>query len=313
MTRRFVVSIAGLFIGCAGASAEGPPPEAAVRTTRNGDTTISFSQGVVRPPAPGTSVDLSSFEVRADEADRFVHCPPAGDLGQGWIPPIPAWTPPATSSAQDAPAPQAPPEMQGQLPLTRTEKALQDTRSAFRDCYHRGLVHDPTQDGHVAVVLRLDRDGKVARAETYGACGLQPEVLRCMREVGSRLRFAPPAAGDETVVLPVVFAPRAGSPHFLQSNDGYTAAAFLAFEALRSELHACEASARRSGRRIDAFGTFTIEIDPHGRVTTINVDPYGGEQSILNCAAETVQKLQLPPPQGGRATLVARLMFNPRR
>jgi hypothetical protein len=202
--------------------------------------------------------------------------------------------------------------MRGQLPLTRTEKALEDTRNTFRDCFHRGLVHDPMQEGHTAVVLRLDHDGKVARSETYGACGLQTEVLRCMRDAGARLRFAPPAPGDETVVLPVAFAPRAGGPHFEQSNGGYTAAMFLAFENLRPELHACETNARGAGRRMDAFGTFTLELDPRGRVTYINIDPYGGEQTTLSCTAEVVQHLQFPPPQGGRATLIVRVTYNPR-
>lgn len=312
---RLVLTAPLLLFACAGATAEGPPPDAmgGPKTTRNGDTTISFSQGVVQPPPAGTSVDLSTYEVRADEADRFVHCPPSGDLGQGWIPAIPEWKPPAAASGEPAPAPPAP-EVQGQLPLTRTEKALEDTRATFRDCYHRGLVHDPTQEGHAAIVLRLDASGKVARAEAYGACGIQTEVVRCMRDAGARLHFAPPAPGDETVVLPVAFAPRAGEARYHAQSDAYTAAAYLAFEDVRGKLHACEASARSGGRRIDAFATFTMEIDREGRVGAINVDPYGGEQTILSCAAESVQQhLKLPAPSGGRATVVARLTFNPRR
>lgn len=268
----------------------------------------------VPPPTPGTSIDIAELEIRADGLDRFAHCPPSGDLGQGWIPKIPDWTPPAASGLevpQDQ-QPQQPPEMQGQLPLTRTEKALEDTRNRFRDCYHMGLVHDPTQDGHVAVVLRLDQAGKVSKVESYGACELQHEVIRCLHDVAGKLRFAPPAKGDETVVLPVVFAPRAGRPHFEASSDSYAAQAFLAVEALRPALHGCEQQARTANRRIDAFATFTMEVDARGKITYVNVDPYGGEQTILSCAADVVQQLELPPPPGGRATLVTRFTFNPR-
>jgi hypothetical protein len=300
-----------LLCACAGATPQATT-EAQGHTSMVGDTAITFSQGVAKPPPAGTSVDTSHLEIRADGVDRFVSCPPSGELGQGWIPKVADWTPPPASADEPAPPP-APREMEGKLPLTPTEKALEDTRLPFRDCYHRGLLRDPTQDGHVAIVLRIDRGGKVVRVESYGACELQADVVRCMREVAGRLRFTPPAPGEETLVLPVVYAPRAGNPRNTSGSDGYTAAAFLAVETLRPALHACEVSARSTGKRIDAFGTFTMEVDARGRVSTVNVDPYGGEQAILECAAETLQSnLQLPPPAGGRATAIVRLAFNPR-
>lgn len=299
-----------LLAACAGATPQ-PTTEAQGHTYMVGDTAITFSQGAAKAPPPGTSVDTSDLEIRADGIDRFVSCPPSGELGQGWIPKVPDWTPPAGPAAPAAPP--APREVEGKLPLTATEKALEDTRLPFRDCYHRGLLRDPTQDGHVAIVLRLDRAGSVARAETHGACELQADVVRCMRDVAARLKFSPPAQGDETLVLPVVYAPRAGDPRHTAAGDAYTASAFLAVEALRPALHACEESGRSRGKRIDAFGTFTMEIDARGRVASVNVDPFGGEQSLLECAAETIQsKLELPPPAGGRATAIVRLTFNPR-
>ena len=307
--------VAAAVAACGGATAETTGPETPTKhTTKVGDTDIEWSQGEVQPRAPGTSIDVSDLEIRFDGMDRFSSCPPSGDLGQGWIPPIAEWTAPAASSTDPPPGDPPPqgPDPEGKLPLTRTEKAIEDTRNRFRDCYHMGLVHDPTQDGHVAMVLRLDRGGKVVKVETYGACELQPEVLRCMRDVSMKLRFAPPAQGDETVTLPVVFAPRAGRPHFSQANDGYTAAAFLAVEALRPRLHQCEEQARSSNRRMDAFATFTMMIDARGQVTYIHIDPWGGEQTILSCAAEVIQQVALPPPPGGRATLVSRISFNPR-
>lgn len=283
------------------------------RTTVNGDTAITFSRGTAGPPAQGTSVDTSRLEIRADGVDRFVTCPPSGALGQGWIPKVPDWTPPPASGSEPPPPAPAPREAGSVLPLTPTEKALEDTRLPFRDCYHRGLLRDPTQDGHVAIVLRVDRGGKVARVESYGACELQADVVRCMRHVAARLGFAPPAPGEETLVLPVVYARRAGNPRYSLAGDAYTASAFLAVEGLRPALHACEQAAHGGAKRIDAFGTFTMEIDARGRPTAVNVDPYGGEQSILECAAEALQsKLELPAPAGGRATATVRLTFNPR-
>ena len=310
------LALAGLAVvaACGGST---PPPTTGAQTHTQmiGDTSITFSQGAAKAPPAGTSVDTSDLEIRADSVDRFVSCPPSGELGQGWIPKVPDWTPPAAPAGADATPPPPTParDADGKLPLTPTEKALEDTRLPFRDCYHRGLLRDPTQDGHVAIVLRVDRTGKVARAETYGACELQADVVRCMREVAARLKFAPPAPGAETLVLPVVFAPRAGNPRNATPGDAYTASAFLAVEALRPALHSCEESARASGRGMEAFGTFTMEIDARGKPTSINVDPYGGEQSLLECAAEVLQsKLELGAPAGGRATAIVRLAFNPR-
>lgn len=306
-----LAGILAALAACAGAN-PAVTVEGKGRSAVVGDTAITFSHGTAKPPSLGTSVDTSQLEIRADGVDRFVVCPPSGALGQGWIPKVPDWTPPPASGSEPPPPPRAPRPAGGPLPLTPTEKALEDTRLAFRDCYHRGLLRDPTQDGHVALVLRIDHGGKVARVESYGACELQADVVRCMRHVAGRLAFPPPAPGEETLVLPVVYAPRAGDPHQSLAGDAYTASAFLAVEALRPALHACEQAARDGGKRVDAFGTFTVEIDAKGRPTAVNVDPYGGEQSLLECAAEAVQsQLALEPPVGGRAVATVRVTFNP--
>jgi len=125
-----------------------------------------------------TTVHLSTFEVRQDGTDRFEHCPPAGDIGQATLPPIPEWHPSAapapTDTAVDAPSDTV---AAGGVPAsasTLTWEAIKATSSGFRSCYHRGLLYDHEQDGHVSVVLRVDATGRVARAETWGVCGLTP-------------------------------------------------------------------------------------------------------------------------------------------
>src|SRR4026209_2359579 len=75
---------------------------------------------------PPTSVEIAEFEVLASGVDRFASCPPAGELGQGWIPDA------ASEGAHDP---------------TLTERAINDTIGPFRSCYHRGLLRDPSQDG----------------------------------------------------------------------------------------------------------------------------------------------------------------------
>jgi hypothetical protein len=256
-----------------------------------------------------SSIEVSDYEVNGDWVDRFATCPPPGDLGQEWYPPVPEWSP--TGSADDAGAP-PPIASTEQLGRTPTERAIEDTRTAFRSCYHRGLVHDPTQFGHVAIVLRVGPNGRVQKTESYGACELQHDVVACMRDVGKALRFDPPVGGKDTIIIPVVFQPRGGADSLSSHNDAYTAAAYVALEGMKAELHECETRARHEGKDVEAWGVFDMTIDAHGSVTSANVDPYHGDQELLGCAAEVMQRMKLLPPEGGKGKLQARITFNAR-
>jgi hypothetical protein len=308
MRARIALSL--LLAGCAGAAATGGDA-----TLQHGGTSVRVHSGDAGAFQRGSDAEVAYLEIRANGLDRFATCPPAGTLGQGWIPPIPPWTPPAAAPADiDAAPPPPPPEpgAGGKLPLTATEKAIEDTRIPFRDCYHRGLVRDRTQAGRAAVVVRLDTAGRPVKVELWGACRLTPEVLSCMRGKVSSMRFAPPADGQGTLVLPAVFAnPQGGGAHAGDETDAYTASAYLAVESLRPALHACEEASRKAGLRIDAFAELSLQIDANGRVVSVDIDPWGGEKTTLACAAEAIQKLELPPPQGGRGHVIVRLAFNP--
>lgn len=258
-------------------------------------------------------VEVAELEIHANGVDRFAACAPPGELGQAWYPLLPEWTAPAHTADADAGAPSATePVVDDGSGRSATERAIEDTRAAFRSCYHRGLIHDPTQDGRAAIVLRVGADGHVARTESYGVCELQTDVVQCMRDAATRLRFPPPKGGSDTIVLPVVFAPRAGSQTGSTDNDSYTAAAYVAVEALRPELHACEEEARRSGKGVEAWGVFDMKIDKAGHASDANVDPWGGDQDLLACAVRVMQTLKLAPPEGGRGDVLVRVSFNPR-
>jgi len=265
------------------------------------------------PPKPpqvfhGTSIEIADFEVNGDGIDRFASCPPPGDLGQEWFPPVPDWSPPPGAKNDTDPA-DVKPNLTGQ---TATERAIEDTRAAFRSCYHRGLVRDPTQFGHVAIVLRIGPNGRVLQTESYGACELQKEVVACMRGDAKALRFSPPPSGKDTIVIPVVFAPRGGTANGPSPNDAYTAAAYVALESLAPQLHECDKQARAEGRDVEAFGVFDLTVDERGNVTGANIDPWGGDKDLLACGAEVMQKLKLPPPAGGKGKVLTRVTFNPR-
>ncbi len=286
MVRRFsLLTILGAMLGACGSSAHPVTPE--------------------RPH--GTSIEIADFEVNGDGIDRFSACPPPGELGQEWYPEIQDWSPPQ-GSGDDAGAPTS----TEQLGRTPTERAIEDTRHAFRSCYHRGLVADPTQYGHVAIVLRVGPNGRVLKTESFGACELQHDVIACMRDVGKALRFDPPVGGKDTIVIPVVFQPKNGEDSLATQNDSYTAQAYVALEAVKPELHACESHARQEGKDVEAWGVFDMVLDKSGAVTSANIDPFHGDQDLLGCAAEVLQRMKLPPPEGGKGKLLARITFNRR-
>lgn len=266
--------------------------------------------------------EVAELEIRATGVDRFTICPPIGELGQPWFPQPTAWSPPAAPpAAPAAPAASAPAEPVDQDFVARTpdrtptELAVEATRREFRACYRRGLVHDPAQDGRVAVVLRIGPDGHVARVEETAACEIAVESISCMKAAAARLRFPPPAGGSDTVLIPAVFTSRDGVRRSgtTTTNDSYTAAAYLVMESARPGFHACEQQARRDLRPVQATGTFTLTLGKDGQVMRAHVDPWTGEQSILACAAHELEKLRFAAPPNGNAFVIARLNFNPRQ
>ncbi len=266
-------------------------------------------------PKRAISAEISDFEVSSDGVDRFASCPPSGDLGQAWIPSLPEWSPSPVKPTADGGVP-AP------LPVnatnaddrgrTATERAIEDTRSAFRSCYHRGLVLDPTQHGHVAIVARVGPDGRVQKVEAYAACEIVKETIICMQDAAKTLRFAPPRDGSDTIVLPTVFADRSGRTGRVNTVDTYTAAAYLAVEQVAPELHQCLDRAQREGRGLEAWAHFDLTLDEVGHVDTVNVDPFGGDQDLLQCAAGVMNKLRFPTPEVSHGHVIVRVRFNPR-
>jgi hypothetical protein len=187
---------------------------------------------------------------------------------------------------------------------TPTERAIADTHETFRACWRHSLIYDPTQNGHAAIVLRVGSDGRVARVESYGACDLSSEAVEC---------FRPPAGGSDTITIPAVFTSSENFQHASpRPTDVYAASAYVAVEGLRPALHACESSARSSGRPVVASATFALDVDSRGKVTHSNLDPWSGDKNLLVCAAAAFEAGAFPPPPGGHATILARIAFNPR-
>ncbi|WP_394825839.1 tetratricopeptide repeat protein [Pendulispora albinea] len=200
-------------------------------------------------------LELSELEIYASGIDRFARCPPAGDLGQAWIP----------ARITDAPHDSA-----------VTERAIEQTLKPFRSCYTRGALHR-SADGRAAIVARVradGADGKRPVIENYATCGLPIEVVDCMVAETARLQVEPPASGTRTVVIPAVFAPRNGYEGAVATaHDTYAAAAHVTMDEARPALHACE---QRFRPAVQAQGVFALRLDASGRVLSAKVEPWVG-------------------------------------
>jgi hypothetical protein len=267
------------------------------------------AQSVPEPPA----ADVGDLEIRASGADRFTTCPPPGELGQRWIPPLPPWTsPPAARDAGPA-LPVDQDFLARTKDRTLTEIAVDATHKELRSCYLQTLVRHPSEDGRVAVVLRIAADGRVAQVESHGACGIAPEAITCMYGVARRLRFPATPAG-ETVTLPATFTSRSGVRRTVaMGNDAFTAAAYVAIEGARPALHVCEERARQGGKPAEASGAFTISLHPDGRVKDASLGVASGDGELLRCATAALSAVRFPSPPASNATVSARLNFNPRQ
>lgn len=270
----------------------------------------SATESGAAAPEELLSADLPELEIRNGGVDRFTTCPPPGELGQHWIPAIPAWTAPPNASA-DAGAPIADPTFVASTrDYTPTEMASEATHHEFRQCYLKGLIRHPTQDGRVAIVLRVDSAGKVAKVESYGACELAPESIECMYGVAKKLRFPPPANGSDTITIPATFTSRDGVRRTVPTpNDAYTAGAYVTLDAARGQFHACDLSPNK----VPATGTFALDIAADGKVKKAAVDQWTGDSSVVKCAAHVLEGLPFPAPSGGNSKVIARLNFNPRQ
>jgi hypothetical protein len=273
-----------------------------------------------RPPieerhASITNVEIAELDVYEGGSDTFAACPPPGRLGQSWVPPISSVRGAGDGASvsfaitsPDDPAVDAAHLSERQR--GRAEYVLTQLRSRFRDCWHRGLFADPTQNGHVALAMRVGADGQVASVESYGACSLSSNVVTCLRDVAKEMRFDA-TSSDDTVIVPLVFAEGAPLRTSALPNDAYTADAFVAIEAARPALRACAREARKDGGAPTASATFLLDVDANGRVVHTHVDRFAGDHGELVCAAKAVGAVAFPAPPGGQAYVIAHIAVDP--
>ncbi len=285
------------------ACAAAPPPEPQAKLVKIEDHR-----------AGSFAVDVAELEIRAVGVDRFVRCPPAAELGRAWYPePFPIdWLPPDPSKPARPPAEIEPSYYPSSASDRRSpqERAVEDTHRAFRQCYRKGTVRG-SMEGHVAIVVRVGKDGRPIRVEEYAACALPAETIQCMKDMAARLRFDAPANGSGAITIPANFESRDGARGSSGPNAAYTVGAYVTIESARPLLHACDREIRVNLRPVEANASITLRVVSDGRVENANVDAWSGNKDMVACAAKALTTLRFDPPPGGVASISTKLSINP--
>jgi hypothetical protein len=102
----------------------------------------------------------------------------------------------------------APSRTNGQIAAEFIQAVVRASFGPMRLCYEAGLARDSNLGGRTATKFVIARDGSVSSVSDAGSDLPDPEVVRCVRESFSTLRFPEPEGGVVTVVYPIVFNPR---------------------------------------------------------------------------------------------------------
>jgi hypothetical protein len=91
------------------------------------------------------------------------------------------------------------------VPISDADRVIAGLRGRFRQCYQQGLNSDPTMQGRVLIVARVQPNGEVASADVGSNTGLSAGVAACIARHVKNAQFSPPGGGGSTINIPVTF------------------------------------------------------------------------------------------------------------
>lgn len=121
----------------------------------------------------------------------------------------------ASAAAQSAPPPgpsiehQVVAKVGGSIGTAAIEQTVEQQIAPLRQCYAQGLRSDATLHGGLALRFFIAPSGAVSRLVVPGGTLRDRSVIRCVRGVFARLRFARARGDGSTVIYALDFAPHA--------------------------------------------------------------------------------------------------------
>lgn len=194
------------------------------------------------------------------------------------------------------------------------ERGVAAIRPSIKRCYDDALLHSPDMDGKATFDMHVAQNGRVEHVEVSSTCGLAADVVLCVRDAMGRAEFE--AGQAMTARIPVAFVSQA-TPSTATSTVGFVTVSDFVVRAneemnkAKRPLAECAKKAAARGKFPPTWAELTVTLEPDGKVHEIQVDPYAGDQALLGCAAEAVEKVAFPPPPKGARTFHQRISFEP--
>jgi hypothetical protein len=96
---------------------------------------------------------------------------------------------------------------EGRLPPEVIQKIVRSHYTVFRRCFEAGLGRDAHLQGRVSIRFVINVRGDVENAEDSESDLPDPQVITCIANEFSRMKFPEPQGGIVTVVYPIMLEP----------------------------------------------------------------------------------------------------------
>lgn len=195
----------------------------------------------------------------------------------------------------------------GGLTKEAVKEALNAQIGLLGKCYEQALPRASNPSGKASVKFVVGPEGTVLSATVVRLTVRAPGFKECIRKEVMTWAFPKALGGEETTVTyPFWFRPRpVALPDGGVAPESSAEPLPAAFGLRRAEIRSCyEEELTRSPDYEGEVRTVT-EIDPQGRVVSIEVNTDGPQRPELQaCMIERIRAWPFRPPQGGRAMTV---------
>ena len=185
-----------------------------------------------------------------------------------------------------------------------------------QSCVDESKAAGEAPNGATTFLVSVSIDERVSDIEVLDSCGISAHSILCFAQAFQHARVDPQASMKRGT-LQITFGEGRHELRSASSGVGFTTVkdftvrATDTFGRSRAALDACSRAASLKGKFEPTSAQFSLLLEADGAVREVQVDPFVGDQALLACAAEVLQKLALPPPPRGAETLREHLSFEP--
>ena len=196
-----LIGAPALALGCANRDATRPALPAATRHDIESDLRVARLHSAASLSNPYAPIRSTKATVYSWQSETRADCPPGSSTVKAED-----QRPSASLTGRNllGSLPERTPEPVSRAPAVSSELVVAQLRPALRQCFSRWLNERVDAAGSVRFALELGCGGDVESISAENQ-GVDEATLTCLFAAVAPARFAPPAGGHATVLVPVVF------------------------------------------------------------------------------------------------------------